>query len=73
MSTQHRYWYYANIPSIGIRYEQGWCFGTDALAAARDAIKVIATKTKQAEFLNANDVHLNHCSACSCIPAEFRA
>lgn len=71
--ASHRYWFSVHIPSIGVTSEQGWCFGTDALAAARNAISVIAQrKPKQAENLLANDVHVTHDGACSCIPAEFR-
>jgi len=69
---KHRYWYHANVPDIGVRWEQGWCFGHDALAAARDAIATIRKRNPRAEFLLANDVHVNHCSACGCIPPELR-
>lgn len=64
-AAEHRFWYFVNIPEIGIRWQQGWCFGTDALSAARNAIKWIGQTTKQAQFLNANDVHVNRdCNCC---------
>jgi hypothetical protein len=56
--TEHRYWYFVNIPEIGIRWEQGWCFGTDSLEAARNAIKWIARFNSQADYLLPGDINV---------------
>lgn len=71
-AASHRYWYSANVPDIGVRGEQGWCFGADALHAAIDAKRTIMTRNPRAEYLLVNDVHVTHDGACSCIPAEDR-
>lgn len=68
--AQHRYWYFVNMPEVGARWLQGWCFGTDALAAARNAIEDIARTAKAigrynpAPNLVANDIHVTHNCAC---------
>jgi hypothetical protein len=70
--TSHRYWYVAHVPEIGIRHEQGWCFGVDALAAAMAAVRTIRAGNRRAEYLTSGDVHVTHDTACSCIPPELR-
>jgi hypothetical protein len=70
--TSHRYWYFVNRPEIGVYWKQGWTFGADALSAATHAIGLIRRDTPAAEHLRPNDVKVTHCTACACIPAEFR-
>lgn len=66
--TSHRYWYSVHKPEIGVRCRQGWTFGADALDAARRAVKYLGSPVG----LMANDVHVTHDTACSCIPPEHR-
>lgn len=73
--SAHRYWYFVNMPEIGVRWRQGWCFGTDAGAAARNAIATLATRERVtgAAYLLPGDVRVTHCTACSCLPPEMRS
>lgn len=70
----HRYWYFVNMPEIGVRWRQGWCFGADALAAANNAIRTLAERehVSGAKYLLPGDVHVTHCGSCSCLPPEMR-
>lgn len=68
----HRYWYSVHVPAIGVRNEQGWCFGADALLAACNAIRTLRERNPRAEYLLPGDVHTTHDGACSCLPPDMR-
>ena len=69
----HRYWYSVHLPEIGVSHQCGWCFGADALNAALNAIEEIrSTLGEKADYVLANDVHVTHDTACSCLPSDQR-